>query len=453
MSYVSFAEISRKFEEQLSDDRVYRSTKHSFLKVFQHGLSYAMNGWTRMLLPNKLQWPSLLLWVFYVAKWLNGKRVNRDFNDVVILESGRAFTTAEKQKVSMYFSKLPNVLSAQKRTIILLSEKKEVPFDYWMSDLKGIEAFPDRKVMSMLGEVKEVLAQLQGSNSFSENEKVFIQSSLHTFMESFKFYYALFKGTKVRKVAFIAHYHNEGLMAACEALGIESIEFQHGLIAKNDLYYCYNSKFAAGVKAAFFPNKIMLYGQYWKNTLLRGCEWREEQLVILGDYLANARPAELEKVQKENIILIGSQKNIEEDYVKYLQALMQLDLTGWKVVVKLHPLEEKVERYHSIVQPDYSVAPMDASLIDLLQVAKIQISIYSTTLYDALGYDVVNFSIQDLSYMQHYAQEMIDGGVALPIRIGENPVELFEKLESKKNIEREVVYARLDEKLLAEMLR
>ena len=66
----------------------------------------------------------------------------------------------------------------------------------------------------------------------------------------------------------------EALIAALRDLGIKSVEIQHGLISASDYYYVYSEKLKPGLEKALFPDTIGLYGQYWKNILLRGAEWK-----------------------------------------------------------------------------------------------------------------------------------------------------------------------------------
>jgi hypothetical protein len=86
--------------------------------------------------------------------------------------------------------------------------------------------------------------------------------------------------------------------------------------------------------------------------------------------------------------------------------------------------------------------------------AKIQISIYSTTFYDALGFDVCNFSLQNYGSMSDYAADMIAESVALPLLIHENPIHKFlEKQEASSPLApREEVYCPFNPSVVAEAI-
>jgi hypothetical protein len=265
------------------------------------------------------------------------------------------------------------------------------------------------------------------------------------FFEDFRIYYNLFKNQQVKNLLFICHYHNEGLIAALKVLGIHCIEVQHGLIASNDLYYVYHEQFAGVISKAFFPDKILVYGPYWKRILEMGCEFRSYQINIAGDYLYRLTSDKPELAKKENIVLVCAQKNLHEDYVSYgkkLAAHLQKH-PDWKGIMKLHPLEKNKQAYEELKTYGIEIVDVETPLDVVLSKSKIQISIYSTTFYDAFGFDVINFSLQDFGTMSDYASDMISEGVAAPINADEDPIAKFLQMKSAeyRQLPREDVYA------------
>ena len=292
----------------------------------------------------------------------------------------------------------------------------------------------------------------KNSKQFSSSELRQIRSAMHIFFEEFRVYYNLLKNQPTKKLLFICHYHNEGLIAAARSLGIESIELQHGLIASNDLYYVYHEQFAPVIGKSFFPEKIVVYGPYWKRILENGCEYHSHQIFVAGDYLYRANQSESISIEKENIVLVCAQKNMHDDYTSYVKTLMghMSVYTDWTVIVKLHPLEKNKAAYYELKEQGVEIRDVETPLDALLAKAKIQISIYSTTFYDALGFDVCNFSLQNYGSMSDYAADMISESVALPLFIHENPIEKFLKLNDIENslAPREEVYSLFDKQTL-----
>jgi hypothetical protein len=241
------------------------------------------------------------------------------------------------------------------------------------------------------------------------------------------------------------HYHREGLIAAARMHGIEVLEFQHGLIAEQDLYYVYPKEVREFADQALFPNHMYVFGQYWKNVLMRGAEFTPEQITVAGDYsLQSSGRARYYGEAKENAILIGTQKNMPELYVGYIEQLLQViseRYTDWKVWVKLHPLEKKPEQYAHLNQyAQCEVFGKGSELMPLLCRCKIQVSIYSTTFFDALGLGVTNLSIQNYGDSTDYARAMVSEKVAFPIEFGDDPIEKFRFYNSNELLALNDVY-------------
>jgi hypothetical protein len=290
--------------------------------------------------------------------------------------------------------------------------------------------FPDNAEIEMLSETTLVVQKVLRTKTWTENERKHILSALHVFYEDFRFYYNLMKHQPVKSVVFISHYHNEGLIAALKVLNIRSIELQHGLISGNDLYYQYSSTFRNAVKDAFFPDTICVYGKYWKEQLLKGCEFDSSQIAVAGDYQwqPESSPSHMKPF---NQVVICAQKNMHEEYVAYAQRIkpFMAKHPEWKWIIKMHPLEKHKEHYFNLAKEGFEIVDRERSINSLLSESRIQISIYSTTFFDALGYEIENFSLQDYSVYSDYAAQMVAEGVAQPLQIQEDPIEKF--LQSK----------------------
>lgn len=442
MSYKSFPEINAYVQRRITHPDLCRAGKHSYLKIFQHALSYALNGWTRLLLPNKWHWPYWSLLAYHIVKGLRGNKKPVIQKTILIIDQGRVYTTAKGQKQSQYFHLIQQILGTDITVSLNLNPEHGLLCDYNKNDLLPLRGLPDINERNMLREVKEMADKVRHGTHFTTSEKDYILSALHVFFEGFLFHYRLMKNTPIKRVYFIAHYHNEGLIAACEKLNILSVEIQHGLIAENDLYYVYPKEFKEAINDAFFPSRFLLYGPYWKEVLKQGSEYNEERVAIAGNYLAAGQSPTIRTGEKENIILIGAQKNMEGDYIPYLRHLKStFSHSDWRIIVKLHPLEKEITAYQALEGGAMSIAPADVRLDDLLSRSKIQISIYSTTLYDALGYGVVNFSLQKYGYAQDYAADIVKHRVAYPILFNDDPVALYSRCSSDGLRQRDEIYA------------
>lgn len=458
MELVQFSVINQYHKERLLHPSRYSGKDHSFLKIFQHALSFALTKQKKKLIKTYFGYPYIFQLLVYKLKSLKRKKNQESLplKEYVILDPGRVVKGNDDQWHSIYFDTIGKLISREKLTLINKKKDAGIPFDYEIDQFDVPHPFPDANERNMLKDVLIALRSAKKSGQFIDEEMRQITSAMHIFYDDFRFYYNLFKDQPTKSLLFICHYHNEGLIASLKTLNISCIEIQHGLIASNDLYYVYHEQFASVISRSFFPDKVLVYGPYWKRILEIGCEFRSHQITIAGDYLYRLSDIANEVHAKENIILICAQKNLDEDYLIYGKALSahMKKHPEWRAILKLHPLEKNKVRYEELKEYGIELVDVETQLDILLSKSKIQISIYSTTFYDARGFDVVNFSIQDFGSMSDYAADMIREGVAEPIHIEEDPIEKYFELKNNglQTLKRDDVYAILDERAIREAI-
>jgi hypothetical protein len=458
MELVPFSVINEYLKEKLLHPSRYSRPGFSFLKIFQHGLYFHFTKQKHKILFNYLRFPVAFQQLVY---WLKSKRRAQNnkkhtLKEYVILDPGRVILGDDQQWHSIYFDRIASLIGSEKVTVISQREETKNKADFTLKDLTSHLPALDSTELNLLREVNLSLQTAIRSKQFSTSELSQIRSAMHIFFEEFRGYYHVLKNQPTKKLLFICHYHNEGLIAATKCLGIECIEFQHGLIASNDLYYVYHEQFAPVIGKSFFPEKILVYGPYWKRILENGCEYHSHQIHVAGDYLYRLPENTIESIEKENLVLVCAQKNMHNDYTSYLRVLMKhvADNTEWKVIVKLHPLEKNKDAYYALADLGVEIRDIETPLDVLLKRCKIHISIYSTTFYDALGYDVCNFSLQQYGSMSDYAADMIAESVALPLFEHENPIAKFLTI-TEQNIPfttRTDVYSSFNEGVIAKAI-
>jgi hypothetical protein len=459
MEFKPFSVVNQFLKEKLILASRYSNKEISLLKIFQHALSFAIVGNDEKLIKNYLHLPLFVqIFIYRLKGWTRrNNKTSVKLKSTVILDPVRLVKDENGVYRSIYFDRVVSALGRENVSVLHQRSSDLIKGDYDVTQL-------DRNWPALdeieKGVLEKVIAIVKRNNSFhyyTTYEKKHILSALHIFFEDFRFYYQLFKGQSVERLIFICHYHNEGLLAAARALNIFSIELQHGLIAGNDLYYVYHEQFAGSVQNAFFPDRILVYGQYWKGILEKGCEFRPKQIFIGGDYLFRLEEHQMLPVQKENLILICAQKTLHEDYVGYGRMLAKhmQNNPDWKVIVKLHPLEKNKEEYNELLKYGFEIVDLEWPLDVLLSRCKIQISIYSTTFFDAVGYGVVNFSIQHFGASSDYAADMVTEGVALPLTVEQDPIKAYNDvlMQQQPTLGREDVYAPFDIDAFVDMLK
>jgi hypothetical protein len=285
--------------------------------------------------------------------------------------------------------------------------------------------------------------KIEKSKAFDSGELTNIQIAIQSFFCQFKIWNEILKTLPSLKYAIVEqHYHHEGLLLALKKNNIKSYEIQHGLISESDIFYIFPKEISKIKNKALFPDKILVYGNYWKDILLKGGEFGEGDIIATGDFRKKnnlLQKPEEEKIIKDfisgrNIILISSQTFMHEYYGAYTKWLSELLINkhkDWKIILKLHP-NEKEENY-TVISNLPNVLISKSNILYLFGIAKIHISVYSTTLFDALEYKLTNFSLQNEAF-KDYTQNIIRDKVALPIDLNEDPVNKFEKLAGNSSL-------------------
>lgn len=440
----SFSEINRVTNEHLSDSSISETRFFNLYKVYQHALTYALNDSTEKLFRHYLDLPFSLQVSRYALKGLK-RKPRKLLKRVLIYVDPRLGKTANGETASFFFAKTFDLIAVTDRSLMQKSSKSEGHYDVTVSDqVQAGNLALDALEIELLKEINR-LAKEADRIKFP-NFTRYLKPALQLFFELFHRYYVLLKEQPVEKLILICHYHNESLIAACKLLNIEVIEYQHGLIAQNDIYYVYPETILPCREKALFPDKIVVFGKFWRDLLLKGHEFKEDQIIIGGEtaLLPVIAPPEMRQA-KENAIFIGTQTWLADSFVSYLndlQKLLQNNHPEWKLIIKLHPLEKEVHKYEHFDGFSNCELHKSGDLQPLLERSRIQISIYSTTLFDSIGLNVLNFALQNYSASSDYAKEMVDNKVAFPLHVDDDPVEQYHSNLPKINelLNRDLLY-------------
>ena len=442
-TYTPFEKVHQFVLEKLQDSDICIGKKGSYIKVFQSALHYKINNMPNAKSGrNYFEFSSLLHWSYFLLFWLRkigNKRVSLQKN--VIIDGGRFEVNTGK---SLFFDKLIEKLGKSLTTHISRKSFSPCTYDYTLDQAENTFCFPAGNFLEQWSDLRGVYKRAKESGRFNQEELDYLGACFHSFILRYGKTIALFKNQNVNNVFFIVHYLNEGFISALKDLNIRCVELQHGLISTADLYYVFDDRYRPFIKNAFFPDFLWLYGNLWKQRLLGGIEHNEKSLVVAGDYTHLFQTKIEDHAEKENLIIICTQKFLAADYFPWIDHVLKYakNHPEWRVVIKLHPREKSadVERYLRY-QEDRVQVIQHGDLGEIFKKAKIQLSIYSTTFYDAVGYDIMNFALVDAITHDSYIREMIDSGVALPIHLEQDPIQLFLQSQRKPVLKREDIYA------------
>lgn len=451
---IDFNIIQNEFEQRFPDGKLFEGKNFNYIKLVQHGLSYAMTDADDKLLKKK---PFGSWWLFKLKSRVHAWRNRRlcflpqKSERILFLEGRRKLKLPTGEEISPITHLIRETVLSTEYSWWDTTGAFEKEADFSVKDLSNWFPPTSEIQKEIYLELKEVLRIIKGANVFSEIEFQYVESAFYVFFKTFRRWYALLSIAKPHTLVGITHYHNEGCIAAAQLLGIKTVELQHGLISKHDLYYVYPSKYRGAISKGIFPNEIWLFGDFWKEVVRSGAESEFMKPVVVGNFTTDT-VVKMNEFEKENRVLLCAQKNLSAPYIEWIRFMRDHVLpnhTDWKLIVKLHPLESNIEAYQREGNDCVEILPIASSLNEELKRAKIQVSIYSTTFFDALGMQVRNYSLNDIGYSADYASEMVDFGVAEALDKSENVISKFERSSDRlDNLKREHVYAAFQPRLM-----
>jgi len=451
---IDFNIIQNEFEQRFPDGKLFEGKNFNYIKLVQHGLSYAMTGADDKLLKNK---PFGSWWLFKLKSRIHARR-NKRLNflpqkseSILFLEGRRKLKLPTGEEISPITHLIRETVLSTEYSWWDTTGAFEMEADFSVKNLSNWFPPTNEIQHEIYLELQGVLRKIKESNVFSKLELQYVESAFYVFFKSFRRWHALLSIAQPKTLVGITHYHNEGCLAAARMLGIKTVELQHGLISKHDLYYVYPNKYRAALSKGIFPNEIWLFGNFWKEVLQKGAEAEFMKPIVIGNFTTDVA-VKSDHVVKENRVLLCAQKNLSQPYIEWIGFMKNQILPlhpEWKLIVKLHPLESQVEKYMAEADDRVEVLPVSAPLNEELKRAKVQVSIYSTTFFDAVGMQVKNYSLNDIGYSLDYASEMVAMGVAESLKKGEDVIEKFQSVPSlTDHLTREDIFAAFQPRLL-----
>ena len=428
---IDFNIIQLEFEQRFPDGKLFEGKNFNYIKLVQHGLSYSMTDAQNKLLKKNL----FSSWVIYKLKsWMNSKRKKGNFlpqksEGILFLEGRRKLKLPTGEEISPITHLLRETILSTEYSWWDTTGAFEMEADFSVRNLSNWFPPTNEIQKEIYFELKEVLRRIRVANVLSKIEFRYVESAFYVFFKSFRRWYELLSIAKPKTLVGITHYHNEGCLAAAKMLGIKTVELQHGLISRHDLYYVYPEMYRGALAKGMFPNEIWLFGKFWKDVLQRGAESEFMIPLVVGHFTTDSK-VNPEKINKENRVLLCAQKNLSAPYIQWIRFMRDHVLPNhpdWKLIVKLHPLESEEKKYMNEASDCVEVLPISASLNEELVRAKIQVSIYSTTFFDALGMNVKNYSLNEIEYSSDYAAEMVELGVAESLKNLEDVIAKYER--------------------------
>jgi hypothetical protein len=216
----------------------------------------------------------------------------------------------------------------------------------------------------------------------------------------------------------ICHYGREPFIAACKRQGIPVTELQHGTMAGHP-FYIYPASYKQVFDRMLLPDRIAVYGEYWRRLLIWDNIFPEDTVVVAGYYLKTPPVLRNTASDGRTVILLTTQGIYFRHWVDYIQFLTShLDPLGWRIVIKPHP-SENGESYRKLVLDGF-VELSDQGTYDLLSQCDIHVSVTSTVLFEAVRYGVTNY-VLFVPEAQERCAQIVATNVARPLEANQLP--------------------------------
>lgn len=419
MSFL-FKDFKKNFYSKFNDYKIFDGLEFNYFKVALEGIKvdYSQKGkFSKSIFYNEI-----IYRLFFFSNWskklLNGslkifhshlaiakKHIKPDY---LILDPGRFVKNSNGEPVPIYFLNLFKSLKKDNSIFFVSENKIDGYHDFHdvYSDLSSLgNSIKHHYSYNLRKELNEVFLKIKWNSTFNESDLENIKCAFQKFYNEAIFWLKILDVLQPCQIYMICHYHKEGLIYAAKKLNIKIIEFQHGLIAKSDIFYNFPNEIGLINKDCLFPDEFRAYGNYWIGILNEGNFLKQEKIKLVDYYLYYRTKLSTNEakhlhsfVNSKKIILVTTQTFLSSNFIKYIDELIHILNEDYCVIIKPHP-QENINDYNKYNNVK-NILVSEISTEVLLSKADIHITMYSTTAFDALRHGLATFYI--------YSENQID---------------------------------------------
>lgn len=433
--HITFKEFKEDFYSKIGDGSCLNVLDINMLKVVLDGLKVKYSS--RGKITEYFNKPLIILLLYYFIKIIldlpKRKRLKKKKADLRIRRNITAFSDRTHKlngnTYSYYFHNLyerygrDNFCYIRKQSNSLLNA--EIDYSELAFDFKIFSGYNFKLLIAL----RKHLHALRKSGHWSYNEMNNISIAYFLFYNEYVKYNSLLLKMNFKNAIIDCHYHDEGFILACKRNKVKVIELQHGLISIEDIFFVIPKQVSACIPKAMFADHMMVYGEHWKNILLKGAEYSSEQISVIGYYPFDVEQEYKRSNPKKNI-LITTQYSIASYYIDYVKWLSpRLDL-NWEIIVKVHPIESTDIYSELRLLPNVKVT--DTNLNTLIEDSEFTISIFSTTLFDSVHHEKPAFAL-NIDFFKDYVADVVSSNAVYLLQPDEDPVKKFYSIDPTKN--------------------
>jgi len=240
----------------------------------------------------------------------------------------------------------------------------------------------------------EIEKEIKERLNIDINLEKLIKKKIFRFILEKRYFDKLLDKIQPNNIFLVVSYGKEELIASARERGINVTEVQHGVITNYHMGYYFPYK----EQIPYFPDKLILFGEYWKDSV----EFPQNTSLEVGSFSFCRPSKKIKTSDKKNKVLFISQGTIGSQLSKIAASFAKNNKIG--CYYKLHPSEFNNWK---IKYPELSRSQDDGlievvlnskSIYELFEECKFVIGVNSTAIFEALLYECNTYVIKIEGY-------------------------------------------------------
>lgn len=322
---------------------------------------------------------------------------------VMFAVDDRRTTTVDGRTVSTYFHRVAAAIPAAKRSVVTSGAAFGGEEDYDVADQR--RTFPGPEMLALKRDLRDVHRRIAATGLMSRQEEMAFQHALARLLDRYGAWVSVLRAARPRTLCVLCHYHKEGLIHAARSCGVRVVELQHGLIDRNDIFYCMPALWRDVRARALFPDAMLTYGPYWSGILRDGHEFAPDAIDEIGYYLQPDSSIDEETrafCTGAATVMVATQPRTADACRAYIAFLIERHRgdDGVRILIRSHPAEGPRAYERFAAEPNVRIANR-GGIDRLLPLVRAVVSVYSTVLFDAIRHGVPSYALHDPAYADY----------------------------------------------------
>jgi hypothetical protein len=232
-----------------------------------------------------------------------------------------------------------------------------------------------------------------------------VQKKLERFEGARICYKKFFKWRNIKALLLIDSNSRFGQIAAAKELNVPVIEFQHGIIGKDNVGYQWSPSLLPNKKNMALADNIFVFGQLWQEMLVKNGFWNKEEILSVGSALIDRYryKHEIKKSDPYRLnILFTTDWTLQDKAILFWKKFMDIaeskkTSVKYKLFIKPHPCEDHYQERYRVLIDNISnkcvLMDRDESTYKAMISSDLHVSFASTTLLESAGLGIPTICI------------------------------------------------------------